>query len=398
MTFIYFQGKRSDEDTNFRALSDKWQFRRHQKKWSRRKDRKRSSSGGSSKSFALQHHDTLFSSTEDILGDHTRCSGEVSDNHSPLMLVSELRTSPTGFDNSVKTYSFMLNEDRGSTPTINFSTPIIQVEGPAPEPSASKNLLQMASPCSSFESEEEEEKQRENAEDEELPPYLSRGSMDHFSSSILSTFESNMMKLTKTQSLPDVFHQSTTDYMVSELSDVSPYSSASSSTTSIVDSLECSSRQGTAHSVYPRPHPLADNRTYDPTSLSSNTAVETTGEWVEEEGRTVKRVLVPLSSNEEKKTTINKMNIERHFRMSSNDSNGTGSLAGSEYSERDTSSLSSPVPSFISTRLLNGYSGGEHSLHGEREYSRSSRGDSSPEITKRLVRSSVISIDTNKSV
>lgn len=361
---------------------------------------RRNDSSSSSKLSA--QHDYDFSSTEDFLQDNTEPDGDSFTDYSPFMLVSELSNSLTGLDQAVKTYSFMVSEDQ---------VPIIQVESPQPalEPNTSSDLLQMSSAFSSFESEEEEEEEKEGGwgEIEGLVSYPS-GDMDNFATGILDAFESNLIKL-KTQSLPDVF-QTSEEYKVDVSSDVSPLTSTSNSITSIVESIDpldsSSSLQRVTHSAYPRTDPLADHKMYDPSSpLRSNRtmAVETTEvEWMVGEVHE-KRRLVPLSADVERKTTAYKMNGARgakHNRMCSGDSLGTCSLAGSEFSEREMSGFSSPIPTTC-TRLpviANGFFGGEHGIHNGREHIRISRGDSSPleEMTKRMSRISVTSSEAHK--
>lgn len=227
---------------NVRALSDKWQFRRKQRKWLRRKERK----------ISAPQEDTLFSSTEDLLDDHTPDEGTPPTPQSSLMMVSELRKSLTGLDRAVKTYSFMVNEEE---------MPLIQVEPPAS--SNRGNFLLMSSACSSFESEEEEENW-------ECNPYP-HGGMDNFATGIMDTFESNLLKLKdfQTQSLPDVF--AATERFADNVSDVSALSSASTSTVSILDSTNALDRSHAdspndrSRTIYPSLSPLALNGHTSPT-------------------------------------------------------------------------------------------------------------------------------------
>lgn len=194
---------------NFRALSDKWQFRRKQKKWLRRKD----STG------TTPQEDSLFSSTEDILDtSHAPDDSSPPRSESPLMMVSELRKSLTGLDRTVKTYSFMVGEDQ---------MPVIQVEPPPLPTTTTESLVQMSSAYSSFDSDEDD-----NWESNPYP----YGGMDNFATGMMDTFESNLLKLKdfQTQSLPDVFEA--TKHFADDVSDISPLSSASASTVSILDS------------------------------------------------------------------------------------------------------------------------------------------------------------------
>lgn len=216
----------------FRALSDKWQFRRKQKKWSRRKDSKLSSP-----------KETVFSSTEDLLDD------DIPKDHTPtnLMMVSELRKSLTGLDRAVKTYSFMMTEDH---------VPVIQVERASIDTvqMQKKSLLQMSSACSSFESDED-------LHWDTVP--CPNGGMDNFATGIMDTFESNLLKLRgfQTQSLPDVF-EATKHFVDDGSSDASALSSASTSVASILDATDVlldharSSPSGGSHAVYPATSPL----------------------------------------------------------------------------------------------------------------------------------------------
>ena len=355
---------------------------RRQKKWSRRSD--------SSKSAA--ECDSLLSNSEDFLEDHTEADRDSSNNYSPpLMRVSELSNSLTGLDQAVKTYSFMLNEDQ---------VPTIQVESPqlASESDASRDLLQMSSAFSSFESEEEEEGLGYSEEGSFSFP---SSSIENFATGILDAFESNMLRL-KTRSLPDIFKPSN-EYNKHMSSDVSPLSSASNSTTSIDPLDNSSSHQGMTHSVHPRTHPLADHKTYDPTSPRNiKMAVDTEVEWMVGEARE-QGGLAHLSADEGKKVTVNKINGASgamHNRMCSGDSLGTCSLAGSEFSEKDWCGLSSssPIPTSRLPVMLNGFSGSDYSFQNGKEHIQISRGDASPldELTKRISRISVSSFEANK--
>lgn len=209
------RGEDSDDDLNFRALSDKWQFRRKQKKWLRRRER----------NVSAPSQDTPFSSAEELSDDHTP-EEENTDHPSPLMLVSELRNSLTDIDRAgVKTYSFMVSEDQ---------MPLIQVEPPRVQRDSSNNAakrsLLQSSVFSSFESEEDEEGYVWDS-----TPCAPHGGMDNFATGMMDTFESSLLKLKdfQTQSLPDVF-EATKHF--DDISDVSALSSASASTVSILDS------------------------------------------------------------------------------------------------------------------------------------------------------------------
>lgn len=202
------QGEDSDDETNFRALSDKWQFRRKQKRWLRRRESKMASP-----------QDALFSSSEDLLDGHTPedSTTPTDHTHSPLMLVSELRKSLTGLDRAVKTYSFMVTDEQ---------LPSIQVEDHSTT-KTERSTLQKSSDFSSFDSEDDYTW--------EVPS----GGMDNFATGMMDTFESNLLKLKdfQTQSLPDVF-EATKHYHDDMSSDISPLSSASVSTVSILDSVD----------------------------------------------------------------------------------------------------------------------------------------------------------------
>lgn len=199
----------------------------------------------------------LFSSSEDLLDDDCTPEEGTPKSQSPLMLVSELRKSLTGLDRAVKTYSFMMNEDQ---------VPVIQVEPPQSNHHHHRHhhhhhaertflLQQMSSQFSSLESEDESEPSS---------PYP-KGGMDNFATGMIDTFETNLLKLKdfQTQSLPDVF-EATKHFNDDDVStDVSPLSSASVSTVSIVDSAELldasqESPNGGLHSIYPV-SPLAFN-------------------------------------------------------------------------------------------------------------------------------------------
>lgn len=160
--------------------------------------------------------------------------------NSPLMLVSELRNSLTGLDRAVKTYSFMMSEDQ--------DLPMIQVEGPPPldssespttaiDTAAAHFLDKSASNFSSFDSEDDP---TWDDNDYEYPS----GGMENFATGIMDTFETNLLKLKEyqTQSLPDVF-QATKMYNDDASTDVSPLSSASVSTASIVDPSDITSER-----------------------------------------------------------------------------------------------------------------------------------------------------------
>jgi hypothetical protein len=158
------------------------------------------------------------------------------------MMVSELRKSPTG--ERVKTYNFMIGEDQ---------MPVIQVEPPIQvEPLAAGSLFQMSSTYSSFDSEDEEEW--------DSNPYP-HGGMDNFATGIMDTFESNLLKLKdfQTQSLPDVFEA--TKHFADDVSDVSPLSSTSVSTVSILESTNALDHPHDSPSGNPPRHmsPLALN-------------------------------------------------------------------------------------------------------------------------------------------
>lgn len=224
----------------FRALSDKWQFRRKQKKWSRRKE-----------SQLSYPKEALFSSTEDLLDDNIP-KDQTPTNQSSLMMVSELRKSLTGLDSMVKTYSFMMTEEH---------VPVIQVEHASID-TTQRSLLQMSSACSSFESDED-------LHWDAIP--CPNGGMDNFATGIMDTFESNLLKLKgfQTQSLPDVF-EATKHFVDDASSDASALSSASTSVASILDATDVldpahSSPNEGSHAVYPTsPLTLTHNGTISP--------------------------------------------------------------------------------------------------------------------------------------
>ena len=212
-----------------RALSDKWQFRRKQKKWSRRRDSKVSSP-----------KEAVFSSTEDLLDDDIP-KDHTPTNQSSLMMVSELRKSLTGLDRAVKTYSFMMTDDH---------VPVIQVERASID-TTQRSLLQMSSACSSFESDEDFD---------DIP--CPNGGMDNFATGIMDTFESNLLKLKgfQTQSLPDVF-EATKHFADDASSDASALSSTNTSVASILDATDVldpvrSSPNEGSRAVYPTTSPL----------------------------------------------------------------------------------------------------------------------------------------------
>ena len=298
---------------NFRALSDKWQFRRKQKKWLRRKD---------SPGTAPQD-DGLFSSTEDIL-DTSNAPDDSSPprSESPPMMVSELRKSLTGLDRTVKTYSFMVGEDQ---------MPVIQVEPPQPTATAATmgSLVQMSSAYSSFDSDEDEKW--------ESDPYP-HGGMDNFATGMMDTFESNLLKLKdfQTQSLPDIFEA--TKHFADDVSDISPLSSASASTVSILDS---------ANALDP-PLDYPGSRVVNPSSMSplalnghiSPPTRDGTQFKIGETDDT-------YSSTSEKKPTPQDEISNRYERVESAASSRTwesNSPMGSESSERD---LSAPSPQLM---------------------------------------------------
>ena len=424
----------SDDESHSRALSDKWRFRRRQKKWSRR-----SESRSTSSNYGTPQHDTLFSSCEDLLQDN----GPTWDTaQSPLMLVSELRGSLTGLDRAVKTYSFMLNEDQ---------VPSIQVQGPsssaaaaagtlsgesssAAEVESSGTLRKMSSAFSSLESEEENEE-----EDDDYPS----SNMENFATGILDTFESNLLKLKDytTRSLPNVFKESADEYHHPEEEEeednsceVSPLSSASGSTASIAESIEPTldpSFFSTRRHHHPQPykppnlsrphrhqqhhhhHPLADQLSYDLASPRSNNydVNKSTSESGGEGVRVEKRFIHVMGSGDEDKRSPSFYSRANgtgggggggHSRMFSGDSLGACSLTGSEYSERDFSgfSSSSPVPSgltsAVGSRLSRqhngtGSTGGEQGSRNGRESA--AGGEASPldDITKRISKTSISS-------
>lgn len=202
----------SDEEGIHRALSDKWLFRRKQKKWLRRRDTK----------MAAQKDSSHFSSSEDLHDEDHTPENDTPTTELPTspMLVSELRKSLTGLDRAVKTYSFMVSEDQ--LPSIEVTQ-----DSELPE----KTLLQKSSDFSSFDSEEDYVW--------ETNPYPS-GGMDNFATGMMDTFESNLLKLKdfQTQSLPDVFEATKHYHDDGGSSDASPLSSASVSTVSILDSVD----------------------------------------------------------------------------------------------------------------------------------------------------------------
>lgn len=344
---MHGQGDDSDDETNFRALSDKWQFRRKQKRWLRRKE-----------STMATPQDALFSSNEDLLDDHTPENATPTDH--PLMLVSELRKSPTGLDCAVKTYSFMVTEDQ---------LPSIQVEDHSPGNQKRSTLQKSSDYFSSFDSEDDYAAWDTN-------PYPS-GGMENFASGMMNTFESNLLKLT--QSLPDIF-EATKHYNDGGSSDTSPLSSASVSTVSILDAVDLldtthESSSETAHGACSNAmSPLVHNGYMSPKD----------GELFDD----------PASDSMDKVQPR-----RRPDRVSSTGSGqtwGSNSPLGSESSERE--SLSAPSPQPLALERLkgpvtngltgsNGISNGFDSTHSTTHHTEASM----EERTKRNSRTSVTS-------
>ena len=315
------------------------------------------------------NQEALYSSNEDLLLEQAMENGTPTD-HSPLMMVSELRNSLTGLDRAVKTYSFMMNDDQ---------LPVIQVESPIPGEEGTKNtrLLDLSSKCSSFDSEDDGGWQSD--------AYPS-GGMDNFATGIIDTFESNLLKLKEFNSLPDVF-QAVKSLNEDVSTDNSPLSSASVSTTSIMDASDLvyqsqeSPGRG-SHPVYPKGSP--------PLPM---VGMNGTGSLKDEATITDECNLTSNTEDDECKT------IDDYNRGGSADSSlvyRSESPVGSEYSEKSQggtlfqpvvvrrpvsnsvlngSSKLSPVPNDKPNPLLNG---DEPSLIG----------DTSP---KRISRSSVTS-------
>lgn len=189
------------------------------------------------------------------MDDNTPDGNTPSTPQSSLMMVSELRKSLTGLDRTVKTYSFMVSEEQ---------MPVIQVEPPtSTNRGAGGTFLQMSSACSSFESEEEDEEEKLD-----LNSYP-HGGMDNFATGIMDTFESNLLKLKdfQTQSLPDVFKA--TERFIDDVSDVSPLSSASTSTASILDSTNALDH---SHAYSPNDHSRTINPSRSPLALNGHTS------------------------------------------------------------------------------------------------------------------------------
>ena len=249
------------------------------------------------------------------------------------MLVSELRKSLTGLDRAVKTYSFMLHEDQ---------VPVIQVESPPVSRTSVQRVPLNSSQFSSLDSEED-------LTGWEFDPYPPETDMDNFASGIINTFESNLLKLKdfQTQSLPDVFEATKRYGHDDGLSDISPLSSASVSTVSILDAVELmdpsqdspSSSGGGAHAVYPtHVSPLALNGCSSPSPKDKARF----------------SVGLEFGSGAAKKSPPEEIRGHRPKRVSSAGSCGTwgsSSPAGSEFSERD---LSAPSPQPLAIERLRG--------------------------------------------
>ncbi len=251
------------------------------------------------------------------------------------MLVSELRKSLTGLDRAVKTYSFMVSEDQ---------VPVIQVESP-PVSRASVQRVPLQNASSQFSSLDSEE----DLTGWEFDPYPS-GGMDNFATGIIDTFESNLLKLNdfQTQSLPDIF-EATKHYGHDDgSSDISPMSSASVSTVSILDTADLmdpsrDSPHSGAHVVYPsNMSPLALNGCSSPSPGEKDRY----------------GINIGFISGIERKSPPEGRRGQRPKRVSSAGSCRTwesSSPVGSEFSEREHGAPS-PLP--LATRLVNGMGNG----------------------------------------
>lgn len=284
------------------------------------------------------------------------------------MLVSELRKSLTGLDRAVKTYSFMLTEDQ---------VPLIQVQPTRTTITEKRSFLQKSPDFSSFDSERDCGLDSNN-------PYPS-GGLDNFATGIMDTFESNLLKLKdfQTQSLPNVF-EATKHFNDDACYDISPLSSASVSTVSILDATDLldatheSPNEG-SRAVFSNTSPLA---------VTDSTYPKGAGGLREEGNHTSSGV--GERAREE---------ISGEDRVGSTESGRTwesSSPVGSECSERDLNA-SSPQPLALERAkfpLVNGVGGGANGVLNGVEGSRY-HGDVSSldEVSKR---SSKVSVTSSK--
>ena len=249
------------------------------------------------------------------------------------MLVSELRKSLTGLDRAVKTYSFMMSDDQ---------VPIIQVDTAPSHKSNETNLLEVSSNFSSFDSEDDGDW------DLEVCP---SGDMDNFATGIISTFESNLLKMKETQSLPDIFKVSKSFSDTSP--ETSPLSSASASTASILgsgDLLDPSheSPNGDSRVVYPA----------SPLTVSASSP---------DDNDTIANSEIIFTASAERRDTITYEMRNRRVDSTVNHTtcDSRSSMMGSECSERD---LISPQPPMVErpsvVPLSNGVGAGNGAMNG----------------------------------
>lgn len=186
----------SEDESQHRAISDHWTFRKRNKKWSRR-------------SRSHLREDSFSSSLEDILAEDSETNGASNLKVSPLLLVTELRTSLTNLDKrGVKTYSFLPGDDQvpkilvGTFPTENG------IEYAFDEEATSNGSGVFDVSMDDTPHEVSGDEGLGGDDDDEFFEYDSntfpRGGIDTFAMDMFSTFESNLVKL-RSQSLPDLF-------------------------------------------------------------------------------------------------------------------------------------------------------------------------------------------------
>ena len=185
----------SEDEDNMRALSERWQFQKKEKRWSRRPVKQ-------------------YSSLQNVFTNHQEPA--------PL-LVSELSSSPTQSDNGlVKTYTFCPAK-RDSLPLS--PPPVININGKQASPGASKSEI----------SNHSSEKVTSDEGDLEC--------LSSFASGILDAFDQTMINMNKTEtlsrSLPNVF---TTSSLIGM--SASQLSSQTTSSSSVMDDF--SKEAGTA--------------------------------------------------------------------------------------------------------------------------------------------------------
>lgn len=184
----------SEDEDNMRALSERWQFQKKEKRWSRRPVKQ-------------------YSSLQNVFTNHLEPT--------PL-LVSELSSSPTQSDNSlVKTYTFC-SAKRDSLPLS--PPPVISINGKEASPEASKSEISGHS------------SDKVTSDEGELE------CLSSFASGILDTYDQTMINMNKSEtlsrSLPNVF---TTSSLIGM--STSQLSSQTTSSSSVMDDF---SKEATA--------------------------------------------------------------------------------------------------------------------------------------------------------